>query len=222
MHSKRLLSRLHPSYAIGRIAVASAAGVLGALLLSLRYPPVIAGLGGWSVGGLALLAIAWVRIATLDAALTQDRAAREDPGRTVITALVVLTSSASLLAAVPLARVAKGIAPHESKLLVGLCLTAVALSWALTHTAFTLRYAHLYYREDEEGVGGIDFPGGARPRYSDFAYFAFTVGMCFQVSDTSVSSGQIRRTVLLHAVLSFVFNTAVLAFVLNLAFGLAG
>ncbi len=97
----------------------------------------------------------------------------------------------------------------------------MALSWALTHTAFTLRYAHLYYREDAEGVGGVEFPGGARPSYFDFAYFAFTIGMCFQVSDVAVSSPQIRRAVLLHATLSFLYNTAILAFVLNLAFGLA-
>ena len=107
-------------------------------------------------------------------------------------------------------------------MLVALCLLNVALSWALTQTSFALRYAHLYYREDKEGVGGVDFPGGAPPAYFDFAYFAFTVGMCFQVSDTTVSSPQIRRAVLLHATLSFVYNTAILAFVLNLVFGLAG
>ncbi len=95
------------------------------------------------------------------------------------------------------------------------------LSWALTHTAFTLRYAHLSPREDAEGVGGIEFPGGGRPCYLDFAYLAFTIGMCFQVSDTTVCSRQIRSTVLLHAALSFFYNTAILAFVLNLVFGRA-
>ena len=97
----------------------------------------------------------------------------------------------------------------------------MALSWTLTHTAFTLRYAHLYYREDDEGIGGVDFPGGAMPTYMDFAYFAFTVGMCFQVSDVQVTSHQIRRAVLLHATMSFLYNTAILAFVLNLVFNLA-
>jgi uncharacterized membrane protein len=98
----------------------------------------------------------------------------------------------------------------------------VAICWALTHTAFALRYAHLYYREDAEGVGGVDFPGKGAPTYFDFAYLAFTIGMCFQVSDSAVTSPQIRRAVLLHALLSFVYNTAILAFVLNLVFGFAG
>ena len=83
------------------------------------------------------------------------------------------------------------------------------------------RYAHLYYREDAEGVGGVTFPGEHPPTYSDFAYFAFTVGMCFQVSDACVTSPQIRRTVLAHAVVSFVYNSVILAFVLNLVFGTA-
>jgi uncharacterized membrane protein len=73
----------------------------------------------------------------------------------------------------------------------------------------------------KEGIGGVEFPGGAPPAYSDFAYLAFTIGICFQVSDASVTSRQIRHTVLLHAVMSFVYTTTILAFVLNLVFSLA-
>ena len=153
---------------------------------------------------------------------THERAAAEDPGRTAVYALVLLSSGASLLATTALVRRARLIAGNQAEALVALCLANVALCWALTHTAFTLRYAHLYYREDDEGVGGVEFPGGARPSSFDFAYLAFTIGMCFQVSDTSVSSPQIRRAVLLHATLSFIYNTAILAFVLNLVFGFVG
>jgi uncharacterized membrane protein len=153
---------------------------------------------------------------------TQERASADDPGRTAVYALVLLTAGASLLAATALVRRAKAVAGPEGDALVALCLANVAVCWALTHTAFTLRYAHLYYREDEEGVGGVEFPGGGAPCYFDFAYLAFTIGMCFQVSDTSVTSPQIRRAVLLHACLSFIYNTAILAFVLNLVFGFAG
>ena len=98
----------------------------------------------------------------------------------------------------------------------------VALAWAIGHTAFTFRYAHLFYREDDEGIGGVTFSGANDPTYFDFAYFAFTIGMCFQVSDASVTSCQIRRAVLVHAVLSFAYNTLILAFVLNLVFGAVG
>ena len=95
---------------------------------------------------------------------------------------------------------------------------AVAGSWLLVHTAFTFHYAHLYYREDET-LGGLDFPGGEEPDDLDFAYFAFTIGMTFQTSDVEVSERGLRRTVLRHAMLSFVFNTAILALAVSLLFG---
>ena len=68
-----------------------------------------------------------------------------------------------------------------------LALVAVATAWSLTHTSYTLRYAHLYYR-DEGGVGGLVFPGDRPPDDFDFAYFACTIGMCFQVSDVVIVS----------------------------------
>jgi uncharacterized membrane protein len=101
-----------------------------------------------------------------------------------------------------------------------LSIVSVGIAWLVTHTAFTLRYAHLYYREDREGIGGLEFPGGARPNYFDFAYFAFTIGMCFQTSDVCISSSQLRRAALLHALVSFAYNTLILALVLNLVFAL--
>ncbi|GAC1549886.1 MAG: hypothetical protein NVS2B9_16340 [Myxococcales bacterium] len=219
---RNLAHVLHPRRALGRLAIGLALGVAAGFLLARRFPLAVAALGGWDLGGLAVLLLAWGRIAGADARQTQRRAASEDPGRTLVYALVCCTSAASLIAATPLARGAKGLAPQQSTLLVALCLATVALSWALTHTAFALRYAHLYYREDAEGVGGVSFPGGARPSYADFAYLAFTVGMCFQVSDAAIESAQIRSAVLLHAVLSFAYNTAILAFALNLVFGAAG
>jgi uncharacterized membrane protein len=217
----RTVALLHPRHALGRISLALALGAAAGLLLSLRYPTLLATVGGWDVGGLALLTIAWFIIAPSDAAATRKRAAADDPGRTAVYALTLLTSATSLLAATVLVGGASEMTPQASRELIALCLLTVAVSWTLTHTAFALRYAHLYYREDAKGAGGVDFPGGAPPRYSDFAYLAFTVGMTFQVSDTDVSSAQIRRTVLMHAAISFAYNTAILTFVLNLVFGFA-
>ena len=92
----------------------------------------------------------------------------------------------------------------------------VFLSWFTVNTLFTLRYASLYYTEP---IGGIDFPDTAQePDYLDFVYVAFTIGMTFQVSDVRVTAPSIRRAVLLHALLSFVYNTAIIALALNLAF----
>jgi uncharacterized membrane protein len=210
--------RSHHDLAPALVSVVLGA-VLGAVLLVARAPFVLAALSAWDAGAALFLGIFWFVIVQKDAHETQRRAASEDPGRSAVYALVLLGSGASLLSAVALAR-----SPDEPRktLLVALCLANVALSWSLTQAAFTLRYAHLYYRDDDDGVGGIDFPGDAAPAYFDFAYLAFTVGMTFQVSDTAVSSAPIRRAVLLHAGLSFVYNTAIIAFVLNLLFGLAG
>jgi uncharacterized membrane protein len=211
-----------PRYGLVRVAIALSCGAVVAVLVASRHSWLISLISGWDAASVVLLGVAWIAIFFADAHETQNRAAADDPGRSVVYGMVLLTCGTSLLAAVVLHRHASLVAPRSETLLAALCLTTVALSWTLTHTSFTLRYAHLYYREDGDGVGGAEFPGGAMPTYMDFAYFAFTVGMCFQVSDVQVTSQQIRRAVLLHATMSFLYNTAILAFVLNLVFNLAG
>ena len=101
---------------------------------------------------------------------------------------------------------------------VALHALGVVMAWGLLHTAYALFYAYLYYRKTD-GEGGLTFPGERNPDYLDFAYIAFTVGTTFAVSDVSVTGRAVRRTVLGHSVLSFGYNTAILAFVLNLALG---
>ena len=223
--------------ALTRTSISLVFGALvAALLVSFRTPALLIALAGGDAAGLCLVALAWSNISFTNAAETRARAAVEDPGRSAVYVLVLFVSTASILAATVLVRGAKTAPPLESHALVTLCLLTVALAWTLTHTTFTLRYAHLYYREPLEGseralkiagrdehseFGGIEFPGKAHADYFDFAYFAFTIGMCFQVSDATVTSREIRRAVLLQATMAFVYNTVILAFVLNLAFGLA-
>jgi uncharacterized membrane protein len=210
--------KLDPHRALQRAVWAALAGTGVAMAVRPFYPE-LALLSGWNAAGVVLLVLSWLPIVSSDAAATQARAGSEDPGRTLVYAIVTVASAASLLAAVSLARRAGEHAPDRAHAVVWLCLGTVAQAWVLTHTAFTLRYARLYYREDADGVGGVEFAGGHRPSYFDFAYFAFTIGMTFQVSDTSITSAQIRREALLHAVIAFVYNTAILAFVLTLVFG---
>ena len=212
---------LHPTHALGRVGYALLAGTAAALALGAFAPAVVTGLAAWDTAGLVLLSLAWWHIWTLGADETAKRAAGDDPGRTAVYALVLLTSAISVFAATAIAHHADALV-LDSNLLILLCLGTVALSWSLTHTSFTMRYAHLYYRDDDEGRGGLEFPGGAPPTYFDFAYFSFTIGMCFQVSDVTISSGQIRRAVLLHALMSFAYSTVILAFTLNLTFGAFG
>ena len=219
MSAKRGVLRSIPATAVGRLVAALTVGVVSGLVAGRGHGSTIAALLGWNLGGACLCALAWVPIATSDARETSRHAAAGDPGRTAVYIVVTVSSAASLFAATAMSRRAGLVVAAEADALLALCLSTVALAWAITHTSFTLRYAHLYHRADDEGQGGLAFPGVAPPTYFDFAYFAFTVGMCFQVSDVAVTSPRLRRTVLLHSVIAFTYNTAILAFALNLVFG---
>jgi uncharacterized membrane protein len=104
---------------------------------------------------------------------------------------------------------------------VALSVMSVLFSWFLVHTLFALRYAHLYFLDARETTrakvrGGLDFPGNESPAYIDFAYFSFVIGMTCQVSDVQVSSSSMRRLTLVHGLISFCFNTAILAMFVNI------
>jgi len=102
----------------------------------------------------------------------------------------------------------------SQKQYVGLAIGAIASSWILVHTVFTLRYAHLYYGNDikqKKPPGGLDFPNEPEPDYLDFAYFSFVIGMTSQVSDVAIGAKTMRRTALAHGVLSFGFNAIIIA-----------
>jgi uncharacterized membrane protein len=170
----------------------------------------------WDVAGLVLLAIGFLIIVRADSTETRRRAAAYDPGHRAVWIIVLAASAFGLLAAAVTMRQGRA-ASVAGHLHIALCVATVMISWLLTHSAFTLRYAHLFYGRHK--VGGIEFPGGEDPDDLDFAYFAFTIGMTFQVSDTSIGSRTIRRTVLRHALLSFMYNTVIVALVLNLIVG---
>jgi uncharacterized membrane protein len=196
----------------------SAAVALATFFLLRAFPPALRVVAAWDGFAFVLLSFVWAMIWSCDALDAKRRAGKEDPGRAAIWLFVVATSVASFFASGYVLRQAKTFAPDYVAFWVVLCLGAVALSWLLTQTAWTVRYAHLYYRDDRDGVGGLAFPGDRDPDDFDFAYYAFTVGMCFQVSDVTITSPQIRRATLFHGCMSFAFNTAIVALALNLAF----
>lgn len=202
--------------ATGRFALSVALGI-GALCLVPRSEAwQLRAMVGWDVMALTLLALSWKILLGSDARTTELRAGDEDPGGFAVFVVAVLSSLFSLFAATLVLRLMHG--QTCSNLWVVLALVSVALSWVVTHTAYTFRYAHLYYTGSTNG--GLDFPGGETPCDMDFAYYAFTVGMCFQVSDVQVSASNIRRATLGHALLSFVFNTTIVALALNVMFQL--
>jgi uncharacterized membrane protein len=98
---------------------------------------------------------------------------------------------------------------------------SIVLTWLFMNTMYALHYAHGYYGEFGKQHEGLEFPGTSHPDYWDFVYFAFVIGMCFQVSDVQITSHTLRRTALLHSVVAFFFNVFIIAISVNIAAGLA-
>jgi uncharacterized membrane protein len=199
------------------IAVVLAGSVSGGLAAAL-YAWQLAALVGWGVSAATFVVWVWASVARFTPDETRELATREDDGRVATTILLLSASVASLVGvALALFKASNSRTPDRPALTVAAVVT-VALSWVVVHTVFTLRYAHLFYTAPE---GGIDFKADEEhPDYQDFAYIAFTVGMTFQVSDTDIRGRKIRRTVLKHALLSYLFGAVILAVVVNVIAGI--
>lgn len=174
--------------------------------------PAPALLMGWDGAALIYLVMVWVAVYRMKAEVTARMAGREDPSNPVAEIVVVVASIAALVAVgFALARAGQTTGSTKAWLLT-LGSVSVVVSWLVVHTVFMLRYARSYYGEP---AGGIEFNEEDRPAYLDFAYFSFTIGMTFQVSDTNITTKAIRRLALHHALLSYLFGAVILATAIN-------
>ena len=196
-----------------RVLIALAAGLAAFGVAILFTPWQVAITIAWIVAASVFLVWIWINVRGSDGPRTAELATVEDPSRFVADLLLVAASGASLIA-VALALLQASTEHGSTKDLIiavaGLCLV---VSWTTVNTVYALRYASLYYGDVP---GGIAFDGEPSPTYADFAYLAFTIGMTYQVSDTPLSTRQIRKTALRHALLSFVFVTSVVAMTINI------
>ena len=195
-----------------RLLICVAAGVVGGLGVGLAAGWRYGLLAGWMLAAALFTVWSWLIISPMDTVQTRAHALREDPGR-VATDITLLTGSAASLIAVALLLLHEG----NQVIQATLSLASVAMSWTVIHTVFTVRYARLYYSAP---AGGIEFNQPGWPKYSDFAYLSFTIGMTFQVSDTNLKKTEIRATALRHALLSYLFGAVILAATINLVAGL--
>lgn len=197
-----------------RVSVAFGVRAVAALCVAWVSPWQFAFVVGWSATALTVVGGTWSTVGRFDPNQTARWATREDDTRTGAEALLVGAAAASLIGiAFGMLKAKQGSQAWEL-LLTWATVLAIVSPWALVHTIFTLRYAALYYGSDP--IGGIDFKAkGERPDCGDFAYTAFTVGMTFQVSDTDITNRPMRRTVLCHALLSFLFGAVILATTVN-------
>jgi uncharacterized membrane protein len=196
-----------------RLLIAAPLGVVAAVITAVFCPWQLSLLAGWDVAALSVVASVWSFIVALDADATRQVATREDDSRTAVDLIMVGASVISLVGVIVGLAHARNHPGAISSVLTGVAVFTVFLSWFTVHTLFVLRYAHLYYTEP---LGGIDFADPQQPPdYMDFVYVAFTVGMTFQVSDTGIAARAIRRTVIRHALLSYLFGTVIVGVAIN-------
>ena len=203
--------RRQPSSAV-RVTCAMLGGAAAGVIFSLFTVPAASVLLGWDTA--VVIYLTWIGSSVwhLDSTSTARLAKREDPS-SAVAELVIVGADTAVLVAVGFALVRAGHATGGMKAyLITLGVLSVVLSWTVVHAVYSLRYARAYYSEP---TGGIAFAESDPPTYLDFVYFAFTIGMTFQVSDTPTNSRPVRRIVLHHALLSYLFGAVLLGLVIN-------
>jgi uncharacterized membrane protein len=177
----------------------------------------------WDVAMVCFLGLTWRVMLQATPEIMRRSALQEDEGRLTILSLITIAACLSVIAI--------GFIPHDKGIgstifitHLGIAISTIIGSWLLVHTIFAQHYAHIYYQGDktlaDRKLSGLDFPGEMEPDYWDFAYFSFVIGMTGQVSDVNVTSRPMRRLSLLQGVLSFFFNTTILAITINMVAGI--
>ncbi|MEU5785352.1 DUF1345 domain-containing protein [Micromonospora lupini] len=197
---------------VGRALWSLAVGVVAGIATALVGAPELTPLVIWTIAAGTILVWVWRACWSASPRRTEQLAEAEQQSRS--TDAAILIASVISLAAVAEALVrASNQQDTVAVALVILSVVAVVLAWALVNTVFALKYARLYYRDDD---GGIDFKREDPPAYADFAYIAFTVGMSYAPGENEPTSNHMRRIALGHALLSYAFGTGILAVAVNL------
>ena len=206
-------------------------GTLAGLVMMLALPHTLStamrATIAWNVGGLAYILSTFHLMLGARIESIRARATRQDDGRVAILAIILLAIAASFGAIASLINEAKAASETLKISYLALAALTIFVSWTVTQIAFTLHYAHEYYAPQTAGQkpgdkpgdtsAGLIFPADIAPDFWDFFYFATSIGATSQTSDVAIKSKSIRRLVTVHAVVSFFFNTTVLALTINLA-----
>lgn len=187
---------------IGTLAASVASGAPWAVAVSL----------GWCALAVIFLGSVWPLFLPMDGASTKAHARADDVSRPTADLLLVGASVGSLIAVGYTLLVAGNRHGTKEALIIGLAVVSVALGWMVVHTVYMLRYAGAYYSDP---IGGVDFGSDTEPDYRDFAYLALTIGMTYQVSDTTLKTKFFRHVALRHALLSFVFGAVIVGVTIN-------
>ncbi len=210
---RKLSKPLRVVYARPRTFASIAIGVVAFVLLPPSLRLVTRALLGWDICVAAYLLLVYTMVLRSGLAHIKRNAIRQDDGRFLILMVTAVGAFASIAAIV----FELGAAQHSGPALT-LATVTIALSWAAVHTTFALHYAHEFYRGAKPG--GLQFPSGdtrENADYWDFVYFSFVIGMTAQVSDVGITDKTIRRTATAHGIVSFIYNTALVALMVNIA-----
>jgi len=190
-----------------RYTLALIVGLVVAGITALFAKPEYVIIAGWDAAALIILLVIVRDMRGADAERTSVIAKRDDMNHSLSDAIVLTACLASIGAVVYLL-----VSKDSSAFHIGLGLISIVISWATVHMLYALRYAAMYYSDPE---GGVDFNSKHQPRFSDFLYMAYTVGMTYQIADTDIETSTFRRVVLGHAALSFIFGTTIIATTIN-------
>ena len=200
-------------YARPRTFFSLAIGLATYFLLPSALRPLTRALLGWDMLIGVYLLLVYIMVVRSGLSHIRRNAVMQDDGRFLILLVTAIGAFASIAAIV----LELGGSHHGAPQLT-LATVTIALSWAAVHTTFALHYAHEYYRSARPG--GLQFPSGDQHEsadYWDFVYFSFVIGMTAQVSDVGITDKTIRRTATVHGIISFVYNTALVALMVNIA-----
>ena len=181
----------------------------------------------WNVGALAFIALVGWMMARSTEMTIRAHAALEDEQRWVLLIVGTVAACASLAAIVAELGAVKDMSGLNKAAHIGLVTTTILSAWTFIHLLFTVHYAHEYYGDLDDDPAtapvaraGLNFPGHGNPTYSDFLYYSFVIGCASQTADVETISKVMRRTTLAHGVVSFFFNTVILALTINIGAGL--
>ena len=183
-------------------------------------PPITRAICGWDIGVTLYLLLSAILFCTEPQDRMADNARAQEEGEWTIFAITLGVVMVSFLAVLGEFAQTKTLSPTLRGLHVALVVYTLFASWLMTHASFCFRYAHEFYGTGPDRAdvdGGLEFPGEKNPDYLDFAYFSLVLGMTFQVSDVQITSRKLRRLAALQGLLSFLFNTVIVALTVNIA-----
>jgi uncharacterized membrane protein len=199
-----------------------AAVVVGAAVffaLPHQWQPLTRALTAWNAAVLLLMPLIFLHHTGLSAGQLRERYRADDPSAPVILLLVVVAAILSVAGIVAFLPTLKSVPQSEKVAHVLLATLTIFDSWLLVPTIFTVHYADMFYSADTTRQP-LQFPRTTEPLFWDFVYFSFTIAAACQTADVSTSEVGIRRIVIVHSIISFLFNVAILGFAINVTAGL--